>query len=242
MLEVDGGVIQIRYSNGTTENKAFIDAEISELNSQKIGKQKVSVTYEGCTTSFEVTVIPSVVSIEVSSWPVKTVYKQGENFVVDGCIIKIKYSNDTSESKAITAAEIVGFEPQKLGSQIITVTYGGCTTSFEVTVVPFGKEGTTSVQNALKDFLSKITSGQNFKYLLIIMSVIILALLLMVRSCWNRFGNGSDPNSLEKKEQISFPQLQDSCKISTDTSRTKKWFFETTIFITASKLTQWFYL
>lgn len=82
---------------------------------------------------------------------------------------------------------------------------------------PFATEGTTSGQNALKDFLSKNMSEPNFKILLIVMSVILLALLLMVRSCWKRSGNISDPNSLENKEQIYSPQSQDSCKKLTDT-------------------------
>lgn len=57
-LVIDGCVIEIKYSNGTTENKTVTDDEIKGFNTQNIGKQKVTIICEDCTTSFEVTVKP----------------------------------------------------------------------------------------------------------------------------------------------------------------------------------------
>lgn len=177
--------------------------------------------------------IRTIVSIELSSCPVKTTYKQGEKFVAGGCVIRITYSNGTTETKAVTDDEISGFDPQKVGTQKLVVTYEGCTTSFEVTVTdPFDTVGTTTIQNApkgnntknpeteendssLSTILSRIKSDQSFRKLLIITSVIILALLFMVRSCVKKSGNGSEKNSPEQKEQPSSPQSPDSSKKST---------------------------
>lgn len=92
--------------------------------------------------------------------------------------------------------------------------------------------GTTTIQNApkgnntenpeteengspLSTILSRIKSDQSFRKLLIITSVIILALLFMVRSCVKKSGNGSEKNSPEQKEQPSSPQSPDSSKKST---------------------------
>jgi len=184
--------------------------------------------------------IKTVVSIEISSLPTKTTYTQGERFVADGCVIRITYSNGTTETKNVTDDEISGFDTQKVGAQKITVTYEGCTTSFEVTVnAPFDTVGTTTIQNApkgnntknpeteendspLSTILSRIKSDQSFRKLLIITSVIILALLFMVRSCVKKSGNGSEKNSPEQKEQPSSPQSPDSSKKSTtDTLKIK---------------------
>lgn len=96
----------------------------------------------------------------------------------------------------------------------------------------FFTEGTTSIQKApkgnntenpeteendspLSTILSRIKSDQSFRKLLIITSVIILALLFMVRSCVKKSGNGSEKNSPEQKEQPSSPQSPDSFKKST---------------------------
>ncbi len=117
------------------------------------------------------------------------------------------YETVTTETQPQTDTQDNSNEDQNVGSQTESD--------------PFSMEGTTSGQNALKDFLSKIMSEPNFKILLIVMSVIVLALLLMVRSCWKRSGNGSVPNSLENKEQIFSPQSQDSCKKLTDTLQIK---------------------
>jgi len=90
----------------------------------------------------------------------------------------------------------------------------------------FFTEGTTSIQKApkgnntenpeteendspLSTILSRIKSDQSFRNLLIITSVIILALLFMVRSCVKKSGNGSEKNSPEQKEQPSSPQSPD---------------------------------
>ncbi|MBR4326955.1 MAG: bacterial Ig-like domain-containing protein [Bacteroidales bacterium] len=173
--------------------------------------------------------IKFVKSIELSSCPVKTTYKQGEKFVAGGCVIRITYSNGTTETKAVTDDEISGFDPQKVGTQKLVVTYEGCTTSFEVTVTPFTTEGTASGQNAQEteqktenkfvQIVCMIRSNPSYRNLLIIMSIIILALLVMVRSCVKRSGNGSEENSPKPTEQQCSPQSPDSCKKSTTDSQ-----------------------
>ena len=176
--------------------------------------------------------IRTIVSIELSSCPVKTTYKQGEKFVAGGCVIRITYSNGTTETKAVTDDEISGFDPQKVGTQKLVVTYEGCTTSFEVTVTPFTTEGTASGQNAQEteqktenkfvQIVCMIRSNPSYRNLLIIMSIIILALLVMVRSCVKRSGNGSEKNSPKPTEQQCSPQSPDSCKKSaTDSLKIK---------------------
>lgn len=176
--------------------------------------------------------IRTIVSIELSSCPVKTTYKQGEKFVAGGCVIRITYSNGTTETKAVTDDEISGFDPQKVGTQKLVVTYEGCTTSFEVTVTPFTTEGTASgkrtqeleqkTENKIVQIVYMIRSNPSYRNLLIIMSVIILALLVMVRSCVKRSGNGSEENSPEPTEQQCSPQSPDSCKkYTTDSLKLK---------------------
>lgn len=177
--------------------------------------------------------IKFVKSIVLSSPPAKISYTQGEKFVADGCAIKINYSNGTTETKPVTDDEISGFDTQKVGTQKLTVTYEGCTTSFEVTVKPpFTTVGTTTIQNAPNgktegktmetDWISKILSNPGYRRLLILSAAIILTLIVAVKSCWNRSGKNSEDKSPEQKEQQCSPQSHDSCKkSSTDTLKIK---------------------
>jgi hypothetical protein len=177
--------------------------------------------------------IKFVKSIELSSPPTKTSYTQGETFAANGCVIQINYSNGTTETKPVTDDEISGFDTQKVGTQKLTVTYEGCTTTFEVTVKsPFTTVGTTTIQNAPNgkteektmetDWISKILSNPGYRRLLILSAAIILMLIVAVKSCWNRSGKNSEDKSPEQKEQQCSPQSHDSCKkSSTDTLKIK---------------------
>ena len=76
----------------------------------------------------------TVSSISVTTQPTKTTYSVGESLDVTGAKITVTYSDTTTEVKDVTAAMCSGFDSSTAGSKTVTVTYGGKTDTFTVTV------------------------------------------------------------------------------------------------------------
>ena len=72
-------------------------------------------------------------SILVATLP-KTEYLQGERLDLTNGALLVNYSDGTSKTINITQTMLSGYTPKKLGKQTVTVTYRGCTTTFEVNV------------------------------------------------------------------------------------------------------------
>ena len=127
------------YSDGT-EKEITADCEISGYDPQKTGEQPIKVTYENITRFFTVTVTekeepapePTLTGIEVTA-PTKTEYTQGEKLDLTGLTVTAVYSDGTS--REITEGyEVTGYDANMTGEQTITITYGGMTAEFTVTV------------------------------------------------------------------------------------------------------------
>ena len=72
-------------------------------------------------------------SIAVNSNPSKTIYYIGDSFNANGLIIKLTYNDGTTENIS-TGFTTSGFDSESAGTKTITVSYGGKTTAFDVTV------------------------------------------------------------------------------------------------------------
>ena len=74
-------------------------------------------------------------SIKVTSLPVKTVYACGEDINLTG--IRVVYTNSEGEKKVVTNTKhlsVSGYNSKEVGTQTVTIRYGDCTDTFEVTV------------------------------------------------------------------------------------------------------------
>ena len=99
-----------------------------------MGTQKITVSYGGKTTSFNVTVAEvKVSSISIKSNPTKTSYYKGDTLNTAGLSITVKYNNGTSTT-VNSGFTCTPTALNTVGTQKITVSYGGMTTSFNVTV------------------------------------------------------------------------------------------------------------
>ena len=119
------------YENGTTKviTSGFTCTPSGKLNT--LGQQKIVVTYGGKTTAFYVTV--NAKQIRVTQKPTKTTYGQGETLNTSG--IKVTYTLFDGSTKVVTSGFIC--TPTKLttvGTQWITVKFGGTATAFPVKV------------------------------------------------------------------------------------------------------------
>ena len=91
----------------------------------------------GYTAECEISVLErKVESIEIVERPSKTTYIQNyEELDVTGGKIRLTYNDETTEEMNIISEMVTGFDNTELGSQTLTVTYGGKSTTFEVTII-----------------------------------------------------------------------------------------------------------
>ena len=132
-LDLSSMVVKAYYSDKTS--KTITDYTVSGYDSTKVGKQTVTVHYLDMTDTFDVTVAEGELSsIEIASNPSKTTYFTGEQLDTSGLSVKLNYANGSS--KTITDGfDVSGFDNQTVGTNTLTVSYGGKTTTFTVTIV-----------------------------------------------------------------------------------------------------------
>ncbi len=132
-FDFSGMLIDVLFVDGShemiTEGYTF-----EPLSSVEIGEQKVVVSYGEKSVSFVVNIVETVVDrIEVLESPTKLDYYVGEAFDTAGLVILAEYPNGTTGE--ISSGFTVS--PEKFtetGKQTVTVTYGGKTMEFEVSV------------------------------------------------------------------------------------------------------------
>lgn len=155
-----------KYSDGSTKTITSGFA-CSKPDMSTAGTKTVTVTYQGKTASFNITVkakAPAVTvsSIEIRTNPSKMTYNVGESFNSSGLSLNVYYSDGTS--KSVTS----GFTCSKpdmstAGTKKVTVTYKGKTASFNITVK--AKPATVTLSSiSVKTYPSKTTYnvGESF--------------------------------------------------------------------------------
>lgn len=132
-LDTTGLAVTVLYSNGSTEN--ITDGfTCSPMFFGESGEQDVEICYEGKTATFPVTVEPLTVQyLAVNEFPQKMEYFVGETIDPEGLTLVAIMNNGSIET--ITSGYTCSPDQfTEAGTQLITVTYDGQSTSFEVTV------------------------------------------------------------------------------------------------------------
>lgn len=142
-LDVTGASIFVTYDTDTSEEVAVTAAMVTGYTATTAGEQTLTVTYEGFTATFTVTVaerIPVLTAIELTSLPAKTAYNYRDALDLSGAVLTATYDDDTTAEYELTAAMISGYSSETIGDQTLTVTY----TENEVTLTT---EFTVNVNN-----------------------------------------------------------------------------------------------
>lgn len=134
-LDKSGLQVMANYSNDTST--PVTGYTVTGYNKNKIGTQTITVTYMGKTATFNVTVKgKTATGLTITSKPTKLEYIQGnEALNLSGGFVKISYAEGGDETTSITKDMISGFDNMVLGKQTVTVTYGGFSDTFEVTII-----------------------------------------------------------------------------------------------------------
>ena len=129
-----GMTLKITYSDSSTAivSSGFSYTPVGKFTAT--GQQKMVVNYAGKTTGFYVTVTPAVSSVAVKTKPAKQTYTVGESFESTGMILKVTYADGTTADVSSGYTYTPTGKFTAAGQQKITVTYGGKSTGFYVTV------------------------------------------------------------------------------------------------------------
>lgn len=142
-LDIRGLVLKVTSNKGETSVKNGFSCVPSTLNI--VGKQTVTVRYEGKSCTFEVTVNePEVpIRIDVASRAKKLEYNVGDSLDSSGLVIRVTGSNGGSEEvrSGFTCEPSVLSAP---GKQKITVSYEGFQCTYYVTVTEKNPSATLS--------------------------------------------------------------------------------------------------
>ena len=140
-LDTAGMVVTATYSDSTTQ--VVTGYTTSGFSSATAGQKTVTVTYEGKTATFTVTVNKTLTSIAVTTPPTKTVYNLNETLNTAGMVVTATY-NDSS-TQAVTGYTTSGFDSATAGQKTVTVTYEGKTATFTVTIINISPDNISSV-------------------------------------------------------------------------------------------------
>lgn len=134
-LDLTGMTVKAVYEDNSTIDISN-GYEVSGYDKTKTGKQTVTVSYNGKTKTFEVTVnakeVAKLTGITVTP-PAKTTYTEGEELDLTGMAVTAHYSDGTSAAVS-EGYEVSGYDKTKTGKQTVTVSFGEFKTGFSVTV------------------------------------------------------------------------------------------------------------
>ncbi|MBQ7462657.1 MAG: bacterial Ig-like domain-containing protein [Bacteroidaceae bacterium] len=139
----EGIVVTATYESGKTAD-VTASAEFTGYDMATAGAQTVTVSYsEGevtATATYTITVnAPATLTGITLSGTYPTEFEQGDAFSSEGIVVTANYDDNTTAD--VTAeATFSGYDMATIGEQTVTVTYGGQTASYSITVVE--KSGT----------------------------------------------------------------------------------------------------
>ena len=132
-IDFSGLSLMLEFNNGDTE--IITDGfSVESIDMSISGEKTVTVSYDGLSTEFNISVIDIVpVSVSLSSLPDKLNYFVGDSIDTTGLSLDVTYNNGSVE----TVTEGFSCSPNvfsQSGNQTVNVTYRGFTSSFEVSV------------------------------------------------------------------------------------------------------------
>ncbi|MBR3963791.1 MAG: bacterial Ig-like domain-containing protein [Clostridia bacterium] len=128
--------VKLTYNNGDTETLGvdLLTVDSTMFDKDLANTYSITVKYEGLETTFDV-IVGSVKSISIATLPDKLSYYSSEKkLVTDGLSLNVTYDNGATKSVS-AGFSVDGYDNTDIGKQDITITYGGATTSFQITVI-----------------------------------------------------------------------------------------------------------
>lgn len=136
-LDTSGIKVTAYYENGKTSDvtsKITVTGDVTAA-----GTQKITVSYTERDIKKTATYNVSVTDVQIKnivfeSYPIKTVYAEGEIFDPTGISLKVTYNNGKVETVSGDNALYSGFDTDTVGEKTVTLHYGGYQLNFTVSV------------------------------------------------------------------------------------------------------------
>ena len=144
-IDLSGGKLKLIYEDDEESYIKLTDSgvEVTGFDSSKGGTNTVTVTYKEKTKTFDITINKEIAGISIKTAPEKTSYIQNfDELDLKGGVITVTYNDTTTEDVEMMTNNSVtegitttGYDKTTIGTQTITLSYGGQNTTFDVTVV-----------------------------------------------------------------------------------------------------------
>ncbi len=125
--------IRILYADGSYALVPLTAEMCSGMDMEKAGTQSVTVTCEGFTLLFSLTLLPR---IRWEGYPAVGVGVVGGSFVVPDASVCVQNEDGSTVILPLTAEMCSGYDMQKPGIQTVTVTVDGYTLSYSLKLLP----------------------------------------------------------------------------------------------------------
>lgn len=134
-LDLTGFEAKAVYTDGT-EKDVTKEVTVSGYDKTKAGEQTITVSYEGKTAEFTVSVKAELSGITLIP-PKQLKYEVGDKLNLEGMKVLAQYTDGT-EKDVTKEVKVSGYDEAKTGEQTITVSYEGYEETFTVEVVKAG--------------------------------------------------------------------------------------------------------
>lgn len=156
-IDLRGLSVDAVYDNG---ERIPVSNYASSPEKASVNDREIQISYEGKSVSIPIEVQPlTIVLLDWARQPVKTTYyTQEKAFSCDGGVLRVKM-NDGSEKEVPLAPEMVsGFRTNRVGTKLLTVSFGGKTVPLSITV----KERMLLGLRVVKKPRTEYTEGEEF--------------------------------------------------------------------------------
>jgi len=138
LLDISGLEVTGTYTDGNTAIEAVSLSDVSGFDSSvSVTGQLLTINIKGRTTTYTVDIIqPELISIAVTSQPLKQVYSLYEALDITGLVVTGTYDDMSTQVLPVNESNISGFDSTTPASPLtLTVTYMGKNAFFDVSVL-----------------------------------------------------------------------------------------------------------
>lgn len=160
-LDLSGMVVTGYYNDGSNETlEGITTANASGFDTATAGDKTITITYQELTDTFQINVAElAVTNVSITAQPSKVIYKAGEELSLEGMTAQATYNSGKVETISLETGMVSGFNNQQVGEQELTLTFGGQTATFTVTVYMLGDvnmNGSVTAIDALEALMDAV--------------------------------------------------------------------------------------
>ncbi|MDL2232819.1 bacterial Ig-like domain-containing protein [Ruminococcaceae bacterium OttesenSCG-928-L11] len=129
-LDTTGGSLLVSYAPAAlqyTEQIPLTADMVTGFETNRVGQQTLTCTYQGKTTTYSIWMADSSVARLTLTKPDKSTYQVGDSLRLTGGRVHVRYSNGSELNIAMTDSSVMvkGFDSDTVGRQELTVYYNG---------------------------------------------------------------------------------------------------------------------